>query len=515
MKRLNRRDFLKLAGLTGVSLAAFACSDSPSTPTRADTPAPTPTATPTSIVIEVTAPPRTTPSATPPPKTPRTLRQWDTWSDQQAAWFEAEMALFEAAYPWLRIERARQEDMPTALQSGAPPDVYFGGPLPIQQYHQKKWLCAAISDFADFDDFRAIFPDPAIDFAPGSNVIDGKTYTAPRQGRNGLPVVTYVNRNVTEAYGLASLPEDDEAFLEACRKIALDSGNSAYGYALGFATGWMNDLFEWLGALSFKVGGRDWRTPASQYARNPAFLGLLKLLSTLTYEGLILPESYLADEWELRRLFAEGRVAMLAGPLRFVDDWQQSHPDFTQYTVLPPLRVGGPQRFASYAPPGITGTPLYIHAQSQLAEEAWLWFKWLHLPECGRRWAAAGLGTSIFPANNQPGFLPLPVLEDYAALNAALTRVEPLPESGNLACYQVQPQPVAAPFASLVARVYDYWLPSDDIAPALEQLAADSDAAWQTALTAAQKAGAAVSEEDFVFEDWNPLEDYSPHHVIG
>jgi multiple sugar transport system substrate-binding protein len=510
MKPLNRREFLKVAGLMGVSLAAFACSNNTATSTAEETPSPAPTGTPTSIVIEVTAAPRSTPAATPPPKKPIRLVQGDTWGERPSAWFNEEIARFEAAYPWIKIERVFQEDVSQALPGGVLPDLYFGGPSPISQFHDKRWLCAAISDFADFDALRAIFPDPAIDFASGSNVLDEKTYTAPREARIGWPVVTFVNLNVTDAYGVDTLPQDDVAFLEACRKITLDSSGAAYGYGIGFATGWMNGLFEWLGAMSFKVGGSDWRKPDSQYASNPAFLGLLELLSTMTYEGLILPESYTADEVELRRLFAENRLAMLSGPMTFADAWGQSHPDFTHYTVMPPLRIGGPQRFSCYALPGITGTPLYISAKSQHSEEAWLWFKWLHLPECGQRWVKASLGPSIFPENNQADFFTQPVQRDYAALNASLTRVEPLPESRNPACFAVQTPTVDAPFASLVQRVYDYWLPPDDIAPALEQLAADSNTAWQAALAAAQKTGAKVSQEDFIFPDWDPLSDYVP-----
>jgi multiple sugar transport system substrate-binding protein len=510
MKALNRREFLKLAGLVGVSLAASACSDSTATPTQADTASPVPTATPTSIVIEVTAPPRSTPAATPAPRKPIRLVQWDSWGNQPAAWFDEEIIRFQKAYPWISIERVFQQEMGQALQSSNLLDLYFGGPPPIQQYLEKRWLCAPISDFADFDAFRSVFPDPAIDFAPGSNVIDKKAYTAPREARTGHPVVTFVNLNVTTEYGITELPTNDEAFLETCRKITLDSGSEAFGYGLGFATGWMNGLFEWLGAASYKVGGGDWRISGSQYASNPAYLGLLEMLYTLTYEGLILPESYTADEVELRRQFAENRLAMLSGPLSFIDEWQRSHPDFSNYTVLPPLGIGGPRQFTGYASPGISGTPLYISNQSQHPEEAWLWFKWLHLPECGQRWMKAGLGTSIFPENNQPEYFTQPVRRDFAAMNAQYTRVEPLPASRNLACAAVRSQPPDSNFGSLVGRVYDYWLPREEIAPALEQLAADSDAAWHTALATAQKAGADVSEADFIFEDWNPLDDYVP-----
>lgn len=517
MKTLKRREFLKLAGLAGVSLAAAACDSLNLPPTTSPTEAavsPTPsTIPPTPTEIEVTSAVRPSPAVTPLAKKPVRLVQWDAW-DGQGAWFDEEIQRFQETYPWIVIERIRQDDISTVLQQARQaktlPDLYFGGPTPISQFESKQWLCAPISDFADFADFKAVFPNPELDFAPGSNIIDGKAYTAPREMRAGYQQVTFVNRNLFEHYGIAELPTTDIEFVEACRKIAQDSSGAAYGYGNGFATGWMNALFEQLGAKSLKVGGRDWREGGSQYVRNPAFKTLLETLSALATDGLILPESYTADVPELRALFADNRVAMIHGEMGAVAGWKQSHPDFSNYTLLPPLLLNSPQQFACYASPGITGTPLYISSQSKYPEEAWLWFKWLHLPECGERWVKSGHGLSIFLENQRPELFTDPIWQDYIRLNDELTRVEPLPAARKLACNRVNVQPVETSYASLIQMVYDYWLPSDDIPTALEKLAADSDANWQAALAGAQKAGVEISEADFIFADWNPLEDYTP-----
>ncbi|MFZ6031008.1 MAG: ABC transporter substrate-binding protein [Chloroflexota bacterium] len=518
MKTLKRREFLKVAGLAGAGLVAAACDGLklPATATPAGPAAsPSPSAVPPTP-IEVTAAVRPSPAVSPLAKKPVRLVQWDAW-DAAGAWFDEEIQRFQQTYPWIVIERIRQDDMPAALQQArqarALPDLYFGGPAPISQFESKQWLCTPLSDFADFADFKAIFPSPDLDFAPGSNVIDGKAYTAPREMRTGYRQVTFVNSNLFEHYGIAELPTNDVEFVEACRKIAQDSSGAAYGYGNGFATGWMNALFEWLGARSLKVGGRDWRESGSQYVRNPAYQNLLEMLSALAADGLILPESYTAGASELRALFADNRVAVIHGEMDAVAGWKQSHPEFSNYTLLPPLLLNGPQQFACYAPPGITGTPLYISNQSKHPEEAWLWFKWLHLPECGQRWVKAGHGLSIFLENQRPELFADPIWQDYIRLNNELTRVEPFPAARKLACNRVNVQPVETSYASLVQMVYDYWLPGDDIPPALEKLAADSDTNWHAALAEAQRDGVEVTQDDFIFADWNPLEDYFPQQA--
>lgn len=439
-----------------------------------------------------------------------TLTQWDWWVTQ-TPWFDQEIALFQAEYPGIRIERVMQSAMSTALplsyQEDSMPDFYIGGPTLPAQLDAHQVLAYDLASFVDFEDFRRGFPTPALDFAEGRNVFDGRVYTAPREARSAWWNQLFVNLDVLAQFGVEP-PATGAAFLEACRKITQDSDRQVYGYANGFATGWMNQMVEWQGALSYIVGGTDPRTNRSTYGSDPHFAAMLELLADLAGEGLILPEAATIDDEGMRALFADGRVAFINGGMWNVNGWRETHPDFTAYTILPPLLLGDEQEYCYYTEPGQTGTPFFISAQTRHPEEAWLWYKWLHSPAAGERWVQSGNGLSIFPEVNRTESLQGQAWQDYARLDPTLNRVGPSTVARNADAGKLfveEPQPN---FAALTSGVYSGQISRDEIPTRLSALAAAKDAAFDTALQDAQTAGLSVAFEDFVFPDWEPLRDY-------
>ncbi len=512
----SRSAFLKLAGAAGLAAGLQACKRKQPTPQAqeqgAETPlAPLPTASPPATGAPVAAAPTAFPSATPPE--PVTLQYWDL-GGSQGEWFAQEIKLFQNAYPWVNIVRSPQKEMSQALNvafaGGRLPDCYLEGPALAAQQAAKKFFCRPLSVYADFEDFKNSFPRPALDFVPLSNQFDGKTYSAPREARSGWSNQLFINLDVLRAARLdpERLPSTDSELIETARAVFKNSRGSVYGYANGFATVWMNALFEWQGARSYKVGGYDWRSGKSSYSSNPTFQKMLEMMATLAKEGLVLPEARSGDEATLRASFAEGKVAIIHGGMWNVNDWKQSHPNFTNYTILPPLLLGEEAEFTYYTPPGLTGTPIFIGAHSKHPEEAWLWFKWLHHRNAGERWVKSGSGFSIFPQNNRADFFTDLAWKDYTRLFAGLSHVEPQPGIRNPDCSKVKAKRAEPDFAALGWEVFSGALPRGGIASALEKLAATADANWQTALTKAQKDGAKIEAGDFIFSDWQPLEDY-------
>jgi ABC-type glycerol-3-phosphate transport system substrate-binding protein len=439
-----------------------------------------------------------------------TLTQWDWWVTQ-TPWFDQEIALFQAEHPGIRIERVMQTAMDTALPlsyaEDSMPDLYIGGPSLPAQLDEDQILAYDLASFSDFEAFRRGFPTPELDFAAGRNVFDGRVYTAPREARSAWWNQLFVNLDVLAQYGVEP-PATGAAFLEACRKITQDSDRQVYGYANGFATGWMNQMVEWQGALSYIVGGTDPRTNRSTYGSDPHFAAMLELLADLAEEGLILPEAATIDDEGMRALFADGRVAFINGGMWNVNGWRETHPDFTAYTVLPPLLLGDEQEYCYYTEPGQTGTPFFISARTRDPEAAWLWYKWLHSPAAGERWVQSGNGLSIFPEANRSEYLQGQAWQDFARLDPMLNRVGPSAlarnaDAGKLFVEEPQPN-----FAALTGGVYSGQISRAEIPERLATLAAAEDAAFDTALQDAQTAGLSVAFEDFVFADWDPLRDY-------
>jgi len=505
-EKLNRRDFLKLAGLTGASLILASCRPATPSPTEQAQPSATPKPTepqPTPKPVE--------PTQAPPPAEPVKLIQWDWWVTQ-GPWFDEEIQLFQEANPGITVERVMQREMdqalPLAFAEGKLPDFYMGGPPLTEQYNTGQWLAYDLSSFVDFPEFKNSFPNPEIDFVEGKNVFDGKCYTAPREARNAWWNQVFINLDLFDKYGITRLPDTDEEFLDAARKVTKDSGGVAYGYANGFATGWMNMLIEWQGARSFAVGGLDWRTHEYVYSKNPHYAGILEMLATLREEGLILPEASSIDDEGMRAMFADGKVAMINGGMWNVNGWKQTHPDFSHYTIIPPLILGDKQEYTYYTGPGQTGEPFYLGSTTRHPNEAWAWYKWLHTLESGIRWVKSGNGLSIFPEANDPKYITDQVWKDYVVWMPKLNRVGPSPEVRNPNTGKLN---VAGPepnFAAITGGVYAGEISVSQLPEVLAELDRQLTENFAIALEDAQKAGVDVKFEDFVFPDWDPLQDY-------
>jgi ABC-type glycerol-3-phosphate transport system substrate-binding protein len=111
------------------------------------------------------------------------LIYWD-WSVTGGPAMEAELKRFSEA-TGIKVTRVvnavdKYSDLfAVALRGGDAPDVFYIPQKPtFAEQVANGWL-ADLTHFKDFADFQARFPDPALNFAPGTNTIDGKTYSAP------------------------------------------------------------------------------------------------------------------------------------------------------------------------------------------------------------------------------------------------------------------------------------------------------------------------------------------------
>lgn len=442
---------------------------------------------------------------------------WDWWVTQ-GPWVDGEIELFQEANPGVTVEKVTHASesfddlLSLAFRDGSAPDVFMSQ-IALQELVNNNWLLS-YNNFSDYANFEARFPNPELDFVAGRNVLDGETYTAPFTARSEWWNQIYVNTKILEEAGYvdnsgaARIPATLDEFLEACRTVVDSSGGEIYGYGNPLSTGWTPGMWLFTSQLSGGwFGGLDYRTNRHIYGQEPSYQTVLEALAVMRDEGLILPESFSIDDEGIRALFAQHRFAFLAGGVWVINGWQQTHPEFTEYTMMaPPLvNVDQPQSYF-YTQPGQSGAPFMINSDTEAPDAAWAWVQWLYSPEAGRRWVEMGNGTSIHPENNSADLVSNDAMKIYFDRINEVNRVGPSVAVRNPNSAEVLMPPVQPDENAIIQGIASNQI--RDIAGALEQLARDKDAAFDQALQDAQNAGVDIAFEDYLFPDWVPTEDY-------
>ena len=453
-----------------------------------------------------------------------TVQYWDYWVTQGPAIDEI-IATFEAQNPDIKIQKNTVgggpyvESLNLAMQSGSGPDVFVlpnpNGDLlaGFLEYANQGYLYN-LSQFDDVDAFMQGFPNPKTNFVEGSNMIDGKLYTAPFMGPDKPWLQLYVNTDIYKAAGLVDsagnpkLPTTWDEFIANSRTVVEKTEAYGTGFSVQqpWAAGWWYRVCNYSG-LPFDgaVGGFDYRSGEFTFASNKCYKTVLNGLLTMADENLIHPASLSLsiDDEGARALFAEGAFAQLIAGEWVIAGWEQTHPDFKSYTATHlPFPESKPQ---SYFAAGVGGQWFAINADTEVADAAWAFYKFLHSPEAGAIWAKNGNGLVL----NTPK--PYDEFASNAAFNyifgsTDLVRTLPEPTIRTPALANVQQTLVGPSPDDVLVGVLSGQI--SDIDTALADLDARKMKALTTGVADAQAAGLEVSMDDYLFPDWNPSENY-------
>lgn len=446
------------------------------------------------------------------------IRYWDWWVTQGTA-IDKIIAAFEEAHPDIDIQKETiattnyGESLNAAVQGGSAPDMYA---IPFDRFldYAKQGNLYDLNQFADVEDFKASFPDPANNFVEGSNIIGGQLFSAPFGGPDKPWLQLYVNTALYQEAGLVDdagnpkLPVTWAEFIENSRVIKEKTGKAGLGFSMqqSWATGWLYRVCNYSGVpFDSFLGGYDYRTGEYTFSSNPCYKQVLSDLVMMRDEGLIdegtLSLSY--DDEGARALFAEGGFAHLFAGEWVIPGFKQTHPDFSEYTATHvPFPGDAPQ---SYFGGTVGGIQFVINAETEYPEETWEFFKFLHSPEAGKIWAEDGQGLVLQT--------PKPY-DDYAINDAFkyifnsgdLVRLYPEPTIRKPDLAQLQITLLGASPDDMMVGILSGQI--TDIDAALADLNQRKNDALDLALSDAQNAGLDVSREDFLFPDWNPEESY-------
>ena len=384
----------------------------------------------------------------------------------------------------------------------------------FQEQVANGWL-ADLTQFSDWNEFKKTFPDPAQNFAEGTNTVKGKTYSAPHEAPFGaMWYQLYVNTKVLKDAGLVDasgnpkLPVTADDLISESQTIKTKSGGKVYGWGWGgksdFVWGFPLLAAQLSGAnpdkdgLDFKTGKYDWGT-------NPAYKNALETMVKMRDTGLILPESASIDDEGARAEFADGKFAFLIAGTWVINGWAKTHPNFADYTITAPPLFGTAAPKSYYnASPG--GTLFGVNAKSKRLEAAWKFFKFLESKDAGVRWVKSNNGFSIFPDANKPENITNIALKNYATIAPTLVRYTPQLGLHNPDTSLVKIPDVKPGSGQIVQGVFTGQI--KDIGGALTELGNAKQKALEQAINDAKAAGAKVSTDDYKFSDWDPAKDY-------
>jgi len=451
-----------------------------------------------------------------------TLQYWDYWVTQGPA-VDTAIESYMEANPNIIIEKNTigggpyEESLNLAMESDAGPDVYV---LPGQAadyflYIDNGWLMD-LSQFDNSDDFMATFPDPAVNFVEGDNMLDGGLYTAPfTPGRAWLEL--FVNTKLYEDAGLVNedgslmLPTTWDEMVENSRVIKEETGLYGTGFSMqqDWAAGWWLQFCQYSGP--FEHGGPaptfDLRTGEYTWDSNECVSKVLNGLVTMRDEDLIHPASlgFAIDDEGARVLFATHEFAHLVAGEWVIAGWETTNPEFTEFTTVRlPVVVG--EEPSSYFGSGPGGRWFGVNDNTEHPEEAWDFFQYLYSPAFAEIWTLAGNGRLIQTPPPFEQYITHPAWEYILIETVDDVRVLPQASVRNPDLTQVQPTLQGPSWSQVLVGIVAGEVP--DIDAALADLQERYTAALLQGIEDAANAGADVSLEDYVFEDWVPTEDY-------
>jgi len=450
-----------------------------------------------------------------------TLEYWDYWVTQGPA-VDAAIELFEEMNPNINIEKTTigggpyEESLDLAFQGETGPDVFVapGEEAIFNLYANNGWLLD-LMQFEDAEEFMNSFPDPDINFLEGDNVIDGALYTAPFfPGRAWLQL--YVNTRLYEEAGLVEddgslmLPETWEQMVENSRVIKEETGAFGTGFSMQqtWAAGWWMQFCQYSGPWDHGGPGPsfDVRTGEYTFSTNECAQAVLNSLVQMRDEELIHPASlgFAIDDEGARVLFATHEFAHLVAGEWVIAGWENTNPEFEEFTTVRlPVVIG--EEPSSYFASGMGGRWFSVNANTEHPEAAWEFFKFLNGPDFAQIWSELGNGLLIQTPEPYDQYADHPAWE-YIFSAVEDVRVVPQRTLRNPDLTEVQITLTGPTIDDVFVGIVSGEI--EDIDAALVDLEERYTAALMQGIEDAQSAGFDVSIEDYIFEDWNPLEDF-------
>ncbi|EAR51144.1 sugar ABC transporter, periplasmic sugar-binding protein [Oceanicola granulosus HTCC2516] len=449
--------------------------------------------------------------------------RWLDSGDQKGVFFREFLANYgeargiETVYdglPWVEIATV----VPLGVRNESAPDA-FALPLdmPPAVAIDQGWVQPLDDYIPDIAEWRAGFPTGS--FIEGVNMRDGKTYGLPFTSDRRSSTLLLFGREAMALTDYDPSPENPlnwDEFRTAARQITENSGGSVYGFILGGAqvNRWRDavlSLASRAGAhygVSGFVTGFDFST--GEYALNSEeVVAAVELLLAMRDDGSTFPGLLSLNAPQARAFTAQGNAGMiLQGPWN-VPLWEANNPEFDfGFTWTPAPEGADGKTYVNTLPSA--ANMMFLNADAKNPYHAAEVFRLMGTVEGQTAWANV-VGPSdpaIFPAANEQAEMSERA-RAVIALQEQQVRATPVPYSASTGFVEVARafQMPTPDIAQTVQGLFAGQL--TDVQGELDRLNAAMTDALEAAIAEANAAGADVSREQLVFEDWDPTTDYA------
>lgn len=402
-----------------------------------------------------------------------------------------------------------QEALTLALRNGTEPDLFNLPPsVTMDEAVDRGWIAAFDDVIDNFGQLRESLPPGT--FLNGITDIEGKTYRLPLTSSRRLNSLLMYNTEYMDR-----VDEDPTQILEwddfrrIARKIT-DDGDGDY-YGLIFSVGQADRLSRFVSTLAEMAGlhggaGRNWVTGEFNFT-DPLVEEAMEFLIALNQDGCIVPGVAGMNAAEASSRFPQGAAGMLFEGAWVTGEWLDEDPDLPMGLNILPQRDRN-NIWPQSQTPG--GTNLYVvSAQSehtQVINDIWHYL----FSEEGQMAFASIVGAAD-TAHSETAIAEaeMHALDERAyELYREYTVVGP---NANLRTDEVQrfqslQNPVSPGFSDVCVGLFTGQL--TDIRKEFRDLQARSERDFEDTLQRAQSEGVDVTEDTWIFPDWNPREDY-------
>ncbi|GCE15135.1 ABC transporter substrate-binding protein [Tengunoibacter tsumagoiensis] len=452
------------------------------------------------------------------------LVYWD-WLIAQAPWVNNEIRLFEKSHPHIKIRKVTQGTglydtlFALAIKGNQVPDIFMIPETPMMNKQIAKGWLLPVDRWADHA-WKARFPTGALQ--EGSNIFNGKLYTAPLSGM-APGLLLYINNAVFKQAGLVNrdgsvlVPQTWDDVTHAAESIQKKSNGTVYGFGFGnvgfsVLSWWMDVFIRGAGSVggagnTFGLfGNLDYRVGKYTYATDRNYADCIDLFLDWKRRNYFYPDSLSVSDEVARVFFEQGKFGMIVGGVWNQAEWTSHHfTDYSLTTLVSPTTIP-----AGYFYHTNGGSFFGISAKTQHPEEAWAWFDWLYSPETGKRWVQMGEDLSVYPQNNDPALVTLAPFRQYIGMTN-YTLAGPDPSIRNPETAHVLLTPMKPDIGDVLTGIYTGQIA--DSSEALSALANRSQNILSDSITLAQQQGYNVSINDFIFPDWDILQPYITRSV--
>lgn len=446
---------------------------------------------------------------------PVTVKIWN-WSQENKEFFSEMAAEFEAEHPGIEVvfetyaQDQYQQTLPLSLKGNEAPDIFWLSPeMRAKDYIEQGWI-QPIGPYLD-QSFLSNFDSRL--FVEGIMEFGGDLYTLPFENRFvKLHGLFFYNKDVFAKAGLdpeEDLPKTFGELREVCRKIT-EAGDGAYygiswpGVGAGLERplqGLLTTAAPASGDIRYGRPGFDYRDGAFKLD-NENHLEVYRLMKGLVDDGSVAPGWSSMKKGAARSLFGQNKVAFHLGGTWLPRVWNDM--GFTELNfgiAQVPVPDSGRR---SYRYMSLAKGSVFLSAQTDHTEAAMEVYKWLHSRDFQR---ANFVENGVFPGNkavdtSDANWYQKRFLEIADAV--VKSHPEPVvhnPEAGRVSWPDVTPG-IGEVFSAALQKGEEYYLReagrwSEKMSEQLERN-----------LEKARAEGAEVSREDFIFPDWDPMQNY-------